>query len=68
MSDLEKLIRDRQDFLRGGPLPPPTWRERAREWLPEWQYFKGAPLALTVAGVLMFISAVLQLISILGQD
>ena len=30
--DLETMIREPQDFLRGGPKPPPTFRERFRDF------------------------------------
>lgn len=64
--DLEKLLSDCQDRLRGGPPPPPTWRERMSERLrpfQDWMDDHGWMIAFAcflIAAILQTLVAVMK--------
>lgn len=57
--DLETLLRERQDELRGGPLPPPTPWERMVEAYRR-SGIQWGPVFLCLCGTACMISAAIQ--------
>lgn len=56
MTDLEELIRQRQDLLRGRPR---TWRDDVREW---WRGFALADFIETWATVLSLVALMIAVV------
>jgi hypothetical protein len=65
MSDLETLLRARQDAIRGGPKPTPTRRERLAGGL-EWIGDRAPEMALYCAAAACALAALARVVVLLG--